>query len=110
MTHAYIADTVRTPRGRGNDKGSLKPVKPAELLAQALRALAERTALDTAQAKAGEMQRIGGAILLIRDTRMAAKACTAGAMIRAAVTACRRADHHPVRGPCHDRTIRPPLQ
>ncbi|MCB2004912.1 MAG: acetyl-CoA C-acyltransferase [Rhodoferax sp.] len=49
MTHAYIADTVRTPRGRGNDKGSLKPVKPAELLAQALRALAERTALDTAQ-------------------------------------------------------------
>ncbi|MCW5643837.1 MAG: acetyl-CoA C-acyltransferase [Rhodoferax sp.] len=49
MTHAYIADTVRTPRGRGNDKGSLKPVKPAELLAQALRALAETTALDTAQ-------------------------------------------------------------
>lgn len=49
MTHAYIADTVRTPRGRGNDKGSLKPVKPAELLAQTLRALAQRTALDTAQ-------------------------------------------------------------
>lgn len=49
MTHAYIADAVRTPRGRGNDKGSLKPVKPAELLAQALRALAERTAVDTAQ-------------------------------------------------------------
>ncbi len=49
MTHAYLADAVRTPRGRGNDKGSLKPLKPAELLAQALRALAERTALDTAQ-------------------------------------------------------------
>jgi acetyl-CoA C-acetyltransferase len=49
MTHAYIADAVRTPRGRGNDKGSLKPVKPAELLAQTLRALAHRTALDTAQ-------------------------------------------------------------
>ncbi|MCZ4315990.1 acetyl-CoA C-acyltransferase [Comamonadaceae bacterium G21597-S1] len=49
MTHAYIADAVRTPRGRGNDKGSLKPLKPAELLAQTLRALAERTALDTAQ-------------------------------------------------------------
>lgn len=48
MTHAYIADAVRTPRGRGNDKGSLKPVKPAELLAQTLRALARRTALDTA--------------------------------------------------------------
>ncbi|MEP6969632.1 MAG: acetyl-CoA C-acyltransferase [Betaproteobacteria bacterium] len=48
MTHAYIADAVRTPRGRGNDKGSLKSVKPAELLAQTLRALAKRNALDTA--------------------------------------------------------------
>ena len=48
MTHAYIADAVRTPRGRGNDKGSLKAVKPAELLAQTLRALARRTSLDTA--------------------------------------------------------------
>ena len=49
MTHAYIADAVRTPRGKGNDKGSLKSVKPAELLAQALRALAHRTALDTSR-------------------------------------------------------------
>jgi acetyl-CoA C-acetyltransferase len=48
MTHAYIADAVRTPRGRGNDKGSLKTVKPAELLAQTLRALVQRTSLDTA--------------------------------------------------------------
>jgi len=48
MIHAYIADAVRTPRGRGNDKGSLKTVKPAELLAQTLRALAKRTSLDTA--------------------------------------------------------------
>ncbi|MCY7306970.1 MAG: acetyl-CoA C-acyltransferase [Rhodoferax sp.] len=47
MTHAYIADAVRTPRGRGNDKGSLKSVKPAMLLAQVLRGLAERTSLDT---------------------------------------------------------------
>jgi len=47
MNHAYIADAVRTPRGKGNDKGSLKSIKPAVLLAQALRALAERTALDT---------------------------------------------------------------
>jgi acetyl-CoA C-acetyltransferase len=47
MTHAWIAEAVRTPRGRGNDKGSLKGVKPAVLLAQALRALAQRTALDT---------------------------------------------------------------
>jgi len=49
MTHAYIAAAVRTPRGKGNDKGSLKSVKPAELLAQALRALAHRTALDTSR-------------------------------------------------------------
>ena len=49
MNHAYIADAVRTPRGRGNDKGSLKGVKPALLLAQVLRGLAHRTALDTRQ-------------------------------------------------------------
>ncbi len=47
MNQAYIADAVRTPRGRGNDKGSLKAIKPAELLAQTLRALAGRTSLDT---------------------------------------------------------------
>ena len=47
MNHVYIADAVRTPRGRGNDKGSLKTVKPAELLAQTLRALSTRTSLDT---------------------------------------------------------------
>ena len=49
MTHAYIADAVRTPRGKGNDKGSLKSVKPAVLLAQTLRALAGRTGLDTSR-------------------------------------------------------------
>ena len=49
MTHAYIVDAVRTPRGKGNDKGSLKSIKPAMLLAQALRTLAERTGVDTAQ-------------------------------------------------------------
>jgi len=47
MTHAWIAAAVRTPRGKGNDKGSLKGVKPAVLLAQALQALAQRSALDT---------------------------------------------------------------
>ncbi len=47
MTHAFIADAVRTPRGRGNDKGSLRTIKPAEPLAQTLRALAKRTSLDT---------------------------------------------------------------
>jgi acetyl-CoA C-acetyltransferase len=49
MNHAWIAAAVRTPRGKGNDKGSLKGVKPAVLLAQALRALAQRTALDTSR-------------------------------------------------------------
>jgi acetyl-CoA C-acetyltransferase len=49
MTHAWIADAVRTPRGKGNDKGSLKGVKPAVLLAQSLQALARRTGLDTSQ-------------------------------------------------------------
>ena len=40
MTYAIIAEAVRTPRGKGKDKGSLKSLKPAELLAQALVALA----------------------------------------------------------------------
>ena len=45
----HIVDAVRTPRGRGSDKGSLKSIKPTELMAQALRALASRTRVDTAQ-------------------------------------------------------------
>jgi acetyl-CoA C-acetyltransferase len=50
MKHqAIIVEAVRTPRGKGNDKGSLKSVKPAELLSQALVALASRSAVDTAQ-------------------------------------------------------------
>lgn len=49
MTHAYIAEAVRTPRGKGSDKGSLKSIKPAVLLAQALRTLAQRSSVDTAQ-------------------------------------------------------------
>ena len=48
MNHAVIAEAVRTPRGKGNDKGSLKSVKPARLLAQALQALAQRSGVDTA--------------------------------------------------------------
>ena len=47
MTYAIIAEAVRTPRGKGNDKGSLKSLKPAELLAQALVALASRSGVDT---------------------------------------------------------------
>lgn len=49
MTQALIIDALRTPRGRGSDKGALKGVKPVELLAQPLRALVDRHGLDTAQ-------------------------------------------------------------
>jgi acetyl-CoA C-acetyltransferase len=46
MTDALIFDAVRTPRGRGK-RGSLHSVKPVSLAAGLLRALAERTHLDT---------------------------------------------------------------
>jgi acetyl-CoA C-acetyltransferase len=49
MPDAYLFDAVRTPRGRGKDTGSLYTVRPIDLLAQALSALAERNDLDTAQ-------------------------------------------------------------
>lgn len=45
MTHAVIIDALRTPRGRGNAKGALSGVKPIDLLAAPLRALAERHGL-----------------------------------------------------------------
>ena len=47
--YAYIVDAVRTPRGRGNDKGALKGVKPVDLLATAFRAIGERTGVKTAE-------------------------------------------------------------
>ena len=46
---AYIVDAVRTPRGRGNDKGSLKTVRPIDLMGQTLHALATRTGLDSSK-------------------------------------------------------------
>ncbi|MFC7410018.1 acetyl-CoA C-acyltransferase [Hydrogenophaga atypica] len=49
MTHALIIDAVRSPRGRGNDKGSLKAIKPVDLLAQQLKALQTRTGVDTTE-------------------------------------------------------------
>lgn len=49
MTQALIIDAVRSPRGRGNDKGTLKSIKPVDLLAQQLAALAWRHGIDTAQ-------------------------------------------------------------
>lgn len=48
MADAFLFDTVRTPRGRGRDNGSLNVVRPIDLLTGALRALKERTGLDTA--------------------------------------------------------------
>ena len=47
MREAYIYDAVRTPRGRGKKTGSLHEVKPVELLAVVLRALRERSNIDT---------------------------------------------------------------
>jgi acetyl-CoA C-acetyltransferase len=46
---AYLFDALRTPRGRGKESGSLYTVRPIDLLAQTLRALAERNELDTSQ-------------------------------------------------------------
>jgi acetyl-CoA C-acetyltransferase len=48
MTEAYIYDHVRTPRGRGRPDGSLHEISSVELAAQVLRALAQRSSLDTA--------------------------------------------------------------
>lgn len=43
---AWIIDGVRTPRGKGKPSGALHEIHPQELLAQVLRALAERTGVD----------------------------------------------------------------
>lgn len=49
MVEAWIIDTARTPRGIGKiGKGSLTGVHPQRLMSTVLRALAERTHLDTA--------------------------------------------------------------
>ncbi|MCR9165063.1 MAG: acetyl-CoA C-acetyltransferase [Nannocystaceae bacterium] len=49
MPDAYVYDAVRTPRGRGKESGSLYTTRPIDLLAQALRALGERSDLDTSK-------------------------------------------------------------
>ena len=48
MTDAFIYDHVRTPRGRGKSEGSLHPITPVQLAAQALQAVRDRNELDTA--------------------------------------------------------------
>jgi len=49
MAEAMIFDAIRTPRGRGKASGALYDIKPVNLLAGALNALAERHDLDTSQ-------------------------------------------------------------
>ncbi|OHC65117.1 MAG: acetyl-CoA acetyltransferase [Rhodocyclales bacterium RIFCSPLOWO2_02_FULL_63_24] len=49
MTEAFIFDALRTPRGKGKPGGALNQATPIHLAATALRALRERTQLDTAK-------------------------------------------------------------
>ncbi|WP_454867849.1 acetyl-CoA C-acetyltransferase [Pseudomonas farris] len=49
MTQALIFDALRTPRGKGKANGALHSVKPVNLVAGLLRALQQRTSLDTSQ-------------------------------------------------------------
>ena len=47
MSHAYIYDHVRTPRGKGKKDGSLHQASPVWLLSTLLRAMQQRNSLDT---------------------------------------------------------------
>ncbi|KAE9655732.1 acetyl-CoA C-acetyltransferase [Pseudomonas sp. PB105] len=49
MTQALIFDAIRTPRGKGKADGALHSVKPVNLVAGLLTALAQRSDLDTQQ-------------------------------------------------------------
>ncbi|MHC8400041.1 acetyl-CoA C-acetyltransferase [Pseudomonas sp. MDT1-17] len=49
MTQALIFDAIRTPRGKGKANGALHSVKPVNLIAGLLKALQQRTSLDTSQ-------------------------------------------------------------
>ena len=49
MSHAYIYDAVRTPRGKGSPKGSLHEVSPIRLATHVLERLRDRNALDTSR-------------------------------------------------------------
>lgn len=48
MTHAYIYDVVRTPRGRGRPDGALHEMTSLALASQVLQAIRDRNDLDTA--------------------------------------------------------------
>ncbi len=45
---AYVYDAVRSPRGKGKPDGALHEITPIDLASQVLRALPERTGIDTA--------------------------------------------------------------
>jgi len=47
--YPLIIEALRTPRGRGNDKGALRTLKAVDLLALQLHDLARKTGIDTAQ-------------------------------------------------------------
>jgi acetyl-CoA C-acetyltransferase len=47
MAATYVIDAVRTPRGRGSDRGGLRGVAPIELLGGLAAHLRERLGLDT---------------------------------------------------------------
>jgi acetyl-CoA C-acetyltransferase len=49
MADCFIFDAVRTPRGRGKKDGALHEVTALELATQALKAIANRNAFDTAE-------------------------------------------------------------
>lgn len=53
MAHAVVIDALRTPRGAARDSGALHSLTPMELLAGILRALQERTGVDTEQVADG---------------------------------------------------------
>ena len=45
---AYIYDAVRSPRGKGKPDGALHEITPVDLVSQVLRAVPDRTGIDTA--------------------------------------------------------------
>lgn len=53
MSNTVIIEALRTPRGAAKETGALHDVTPMELLAGVLRALEQRTGVDTAQVADG---------------------------------------------------------
>jgi len=75
VTSAVLVDAVRTPSGRGKPGGALSEVHPADLLAQTLQALLERTGVDPATVDdviAGCVSQVGDQTLNIARTALLA--------------------------------------